>query len=200
MLAASSLAAATWQAGDPAGALDRVSLLTAWLCFLLLITTLAIGPWQALKTGRPLLNNLLRRDLGIWAAITGLAHLCLATAEVMQPAYFSTYITGPPEAPMPGWAGWIGTASIVAGYLAGLIFILLLGLSNNLSLRRLGNARWKKLQRIATTALALAATHGIVFQVIEGRTGAWLVGLVAISLAIFGLRRRARRAVTARAS
>lgn len=188
-----------WLAGDPAAAVDRLSLLTAWLCFVLLTATLAIGPWQALKSGRPLLNSLLRRDLGIWAAITGLAHLCTATAEVMQPVYFSTYITGPPEAPMPGWAGWIGTASIVGGYLVGLMFIVLLGLSNNRSLRRLGSTRWKKLQGIATKAFALAAGHGIVFQVIEGRTGAWLLGLVALSVSILAFRGRARRAVAASA-
>jgi DMSO/TMAO reductase YedYZ heme-binding membrane subunit len=111
----------------------------------------------------------------------------------MQPAYFSTYINGAPESPMSGWLGWIGTASIVAGYVAGLIFLLLLGLSNNRSIRQLGAARWKKLQRAAILVLVIAAAHGIVFQVIEGRTGGWLAGLVALSTAIYFLRRRARQ-------
>ncbi|MDP2325470.1 MAG: hypothetical protein Q8N51_15785, partial [Gammaproteobacteria bacterium] len=150
------------------------------------------GPWQSLRTGKPLVNSLLRRDLGIWAAITGLAHLAAATAEVMQPAYFTAYILGPPAAPMPGWFSWISTASIVGGYAVGLLFLLLLGLSNNRSLRRLGAARWKKLQGVATTACVIAVAHGIVFQVIEGRTGSWLAGLVVVSMAILALRRRAR--------
>lgn len=172
-----------------------MSLLTAWLCFGLLVSTLGLGPWHALRTGKPLINDLLRRDLGIWAAITGLAHLGAATAEVMQPAYFSAYILGPPEAPMPAWTGWISTASIVGGYAVGLIFLWLLGLSNNRSLRTLGATRWKKLQGVATAAFYLAAAHGIVFQVIEGRTGGWLAGLVVASLAILALRRRGRRAL-----
>jgi DMSO/TMAO reductase YedYZ heme-binding membrane subunit len=142
-----------------------------------------------------MLNNLLRRDLGVWAALTGLAHLVVATGVVMQPAYFRAYITGPPENPLPGWAGWIGTLSIVAGYLVGLLFLMLLALSNNRSLTRLGPARWKQLQRAAVPVLFLTIPHGMFFQVIEGRTGGWLAGLVVMAAAILGLRWRARRAV-----
>lgn len=190
-----ALVAGVWYAGDPALARDRLSLLTAWLCFALLVAALGLGPWQALRTGQPVLNNLLRRDLGIWAALTGLAHLTVATAVVMRPAYFRAYITGPPDNPLPGWAGWIGTASIVAGYLVGLLVLMLLALSNNRSLARLGPARWKRLQRAAVLALFLTIAHGLIFQVIEGRTGGWLAALVVVSVAILGLRWRARRAV-----
>lgn len=186
-----------WFTGSPGAALDRLSLLTAWLCFGLLVAALALGPLDALRTGRPTLNSVLRRDLGIWAGLTGLAHLAAATGEVMQPAYFAAYITGPPAAPMPGWAGWIGTASIVAGYLVGILLLMLLALSNNWSLRRLGAARWKLAQRAASLALLMTVAHGIVFQVIEGRTGGWLAGLVVVAAAIFALRRRARRTVAA---
>lgn len=115
----------------------------------------------------------------------------------MQPAYFQAYITGPPEAPMPGWAGWIGTASIVAGYVVGILLLVLLALSNNRSLRWLGPGRWKNLQRSAAWALAITVAHGAVFQVIEGRSGGWLVALVVVAVAIFTLRRRARRLVAA---
>lgn len=93
---------------------DRLSLLTAWLCFALLVATLSLGPWWALRSDQPVLNNLLRRDLGIWAALTGLAHLGLATAVVMQPAYFRAYITGPPESPLPGWAPHAGSGCNVS--------------------------------------------------------------------------------------
>ena len=195
LLLVGGLAAGVWFTGEPAMAEDRVSLLTAWLCFALLVAALGLGPWQALRTGQPVLNNLLRRDLGIWAALAGLAHLTVATGVVMQPAYFRAYITGPPENPLPGWAGWIGTASILAGYLVGLLVLMLLALSNNRSLARLGPARWKRLQRAAIVALFLTIAHGLIFQVIEGRTGGWLAALVVVSAAILGLRWRARRAV-----
>lgn len=197
LLITGSLTVGTGLSGDPSTAVDRVSLLTAWLCFGLLVATLGLGPWQALRTAQPLINNLLRRDLGIWAALTGLAHLVVATAEVMQPAYFSTYFTVSPGAPLTGWAGWIGRSSIVGGYVVGLIFLVLLGLSNNLSLRRLGSGRWKRLQGLSSVAFLLTVAHGAVFQLIEGRTGVWLATLVVMSIAILALRRRARRAIAA---
>lgn len=186
-----------WYAGEPATALDRVSLLTAWLCFGLLVAALALGLLTALRTGRPTLNSLLRRDLGIWAGLTGLAHLAAATGEVMQPAYFNRYLTGPDGPPLPGWPDWLGNTSIVGGYLVGILFVVLLLLSNNWSLRRLGPARWKQLQGMSTTAFILTVAHGILFQVIERRTGGWLAGLVVVAAGIFALRRRARRTVAA---
>jgi DMSO/TMAO reductase YedYZ heme-binding membrane subunit len=162
------------------------------------VATLGFGPLHALRTGQPLINNLQRRDLGIWAALAGLVHLGLATREVMQPAYFSKYVTGTPTTPMPAaWTDWVSTGSIVGGYAVGLIFVVLLGLSNNLSLRRLGIGRWKKLQGIATVAFALTAAHGATFQLIEGRTGSWPAGLVVLTIAVLVLRRHSRRAVAA---
>jgi sulfoxide reductase heme-binding subunit YedZ len=118
----------------------------------------------------------------------------------MQPAYFQTYVTGPPGAPMPGWAGWLSTASIVAGYVVGLLLLVLVALSSNRSLRRLGPDRWKRVQRGSAWVLLLTVAHGVVFQVLEGRTGGWLAALVVVAAAIFTLRRRARRAVAAAAA
>lgn len=194
-LAIAGLAAGAWLAGDPATARDRLSLLTAWVCFVLLAAAVGLGPWQALRSGRPMVNNRLRRDVGIWAAITGLLHLGIATAQVMRPAYFSAYILGPPEAPLPEWVNWIGTLSIVAGYLVGLIVLALLALSNDWSLLSLGTTRWKRLQRGATLAFFATVAHGAAFQVIERRVSGWLPALVLVATAIVVLRRRAHRAV-----
>ena len=196
-LAVSGRAAGAWVAGEPDTARIRLSLLTAWLSFALLVVALGLGPWETLRTGRPVLNSLLRRDIGVWAALTGLAHLVVATAVVMRPAYIRAYFTGPSEAPLPALTWWAGTSGIVAGYLVGLLVLMLLTLSNNWSLGRLGAARWKRLQGVATLALVLTIAHGVVFQMLEGRTRGWLAGLVVVSTAILLLRRRARRAVAA---
>ncbi len=117
----------------------------------------------------------------------------------MQPAYFERYLSGPDGPPLPGWPDWLGNTSIVGGYVVGILFVILLLLSHNWSLRRLGPARWKQLQGISTTALILTVAHGIVFQAIERRTGGWLAALVVVATAIFALRWRARRAVQASA-
>lgn len=186
-------------AGPTTTAPDRLSIATAWLCFGFLVAALAIGPRQALRTGRPVLNHLVRRDLGIWAAVTGLLHLGFATVVVMTPAYFATYIRLDGEG-LPGAAGWIGTGSIVAGYVVGLAFLVLLALSNNASLRRLGPDRWKRVQRWAVGIFVATAAHGVIFQVIEGRTGMWLLALAAATTGVLVLRRRARQAVTLRSA
>ena len=182
----------TWAAGDPVGGVARLSLLTAWFCTGVLVTALAWGPVQVLRTGRPVLNSLVRRDLGIWAALAGLAHLWLATVVVMTPAYFQTYIT-PGDGSEPGLAGWIGTGSILAGYVVGLLFLMLLGLSSNRVLKRLGPERWKRLQRWAWPAFLLTVGHGLVFQVIEGRAGLWILILSTGLLTVVWLRWQARR-------
>lgn len=181
----------TWAVGDPAGGIGRLSLLTAWLCTGFLVAALAFGPVQVLRTGRPVLNSLIRRDLGIWAALTGLAHLWLATVVVMTPVYFQTYIT-PADGSDPGLAGWVGTGGILAGYLVGLLFLMLLGLSSNRSLKRLGPERWKSLQRWAWPAFLLTVVHGLVFQVVEGRTGFLIFILSTVLLTVVWLRGKAR--------
>ena len=109
----------------------------------------------------------------------------------MQPAYVSTYFMVSPGAPLTGWTGWIGRTGIISGYVVGLLFLVLLGLSNNLSLRRLGSDRWKRLQGLSIVAFLLTAAHGAFFQLIESRTGGWLAALVAVSIGIIALRRLA---------
>ena len=44
---------------------------------------------------------------------------------------------------------------------------MLLGISNDISLRALGICRWKSLQRWTYEALALTAAHGIAYQLVE---------------------------------
>jgi len=177
--------------GSAATLTDRLSLATAWLSFVFLTGALLVGPWHTWQSGRRPVNDLLRRDFGIWAGLTGLAHLVLATGVVMTPAYFRTYISGPPESPTPGWAGWVGTFSIVAGYGVGLVFMMLMALSSNRALRWLGTPRWKRLQRCAVPAFAVVLAHGLIFQVLEGRTGLWLAALLIIGLLLLVLRWRA---------
>lgn len=184
-------------AGPPASAQGRLSLATAWLCLGFLVAALAIGPWHTLRTGRPVLNHLTRRDLGIWAGLTGLLHLGFATVVVMTPAYFASYIR-PGDEGLPGVAGWIGTGSIVAGYVIGLAFLVLLAVSNNASLRRLGPERWKRIQRWAVGIFVATVVHGVIFQFIEGRTGLWLLGIAGATAGLLGLRHRARRAYAGR--
>lgn len=197
-LAVAASGTAVWYAGEPAEGMARLSLLTAWLCFVLLAAALCLGPWRVLRGGQPVLNHLLRRDLGIWAALTALAHLLAATAVVMTPVYYGRYINGVDNQPLSAFIGPLSTISIVSGYLIGIVCLLLLGISSNLALRVLGAHRWKSLQRWSYAVFALTAAHGLAFQYIELRTGIWLIALGLCSLVVLTLQLAGRRAVRER--
>ncbi len=55
------------------------------------------------------------------------------------------------------------------GLIAAILFLLLLSLSNDISLRRLGTQRWKSLQRWTYFAVLLTVLHAAAYQHIEKR-------------------------------
>ena len=67
-----------------------------------------------------------------------------------------------------------------AGLGAILIFLLLLFLSNDASLRASGARRWKSLQRWNYAGAVLVVAHGLVYQILEKRT----VGYIAVCATI----------------
>ena len=92
-----------------------------------------------------------------------------------------------------------------SGLLASLLFLLLLAISNDLSLRRLGSRTWKSLQRWTYVAVALTLVHAVAYQFVEKRQAAYDVLLWAILTATVGFqaggwwrtkRRRGRSAST----
>ncbi len=186
VLAAASFAGplAAAAAAPPGAALDRVSLTLSWLCLLLLASALLVGPAHTLRTGRLLTNSLLRRDLGIWSALTGLAHLVLAFEISMTPAYIQLYVDGASGWPGPEGRREIYQWAVIGSLIVAALFGLLLVLSNNLALRGLGPVTWKRLQRSSYVAFALTVAHSVAFQLIESRS-AWLVAaLVLVTAAV----------------
>jgi sulfoxide reductase heme-binding subunit YedZ len=71
-----------------------------------------------------------------------------------------------------GFANYTGLA-------ATLVLAMLLALSNDLSMRRLGGRRWKSLHRLNYALFALVVVHGAVYQ--------WLESRAALVVALFGL-------------
>ena len=59
------------------------------------------------------------------------------------------------------------------GLLAALLFLSLLAISNDLSLRRLGTRTWKSLQRWTYMAAALTLMHAVAYQLVEKRQAAY---------------------------
>ena len=163
----------------PGMELDRVSLTLSWLCLLLFAAALLVGPIYALRTGRITTNHLPRRDLGIWCALTGLAHLAISFKISMTPIYMQIYVDGASAWPGPEVRREMYKWAVLGSLAIAALFVLLLALSNNFSLRRLGPVWWKRLQRSGYAAFGLTVAHGIAFQIIESRS-VWLVTALAL--------------------
>jgi sulfoxide reductase heme-binding subunit YedZ len=154
-----------------------------------------IGPWNKLR-GRPNpVSGYLRRDIGIWAGVLGIAHVVVGL-QVHLGGKFWLYFLPPADArsAFPLRVDAFGLTNY-AGLGAALILLLLLSLSNNASLRALGAGRWKSLQRWNYAGALLVVAHGTVYQVIEERTAGFIaafaaVVILAVAMQVAGVRNR----------
>jgi methionine sulfoxide reductase heme-binding subunit len=177
-------------------ALAALSTASAYAGLTLLIVSLSLGPLNILRNRPNPVSTDLRRDVGIWAGLLGLLHTILGL-QVHMGGKFWLYFLFPPDQRFfsPLRYDAFGLANYM-GLIAVIVLIVLLTLSNNFSLRRLGQKRWKKLQRWNYAGFALVAGHGALYQFLEKREvvfvglfGAIVVIGVAMQLAGYGKRR-----------
>ena len=84
------------------------------------------------------------------------------------------------------------------GLIASLIIFILLCISNNLSIRGLGPAGWKRIQKWNYIGAVLVVVHGLLYQLIERRMFtfvAYVLGVTAIAaiIQLLGFRRRSEQ-------
>jgi sulfoxide reductase heme-binding subunit YedZ len=147
----------------------RLSMATAYASLALLVTSLVVGPLNVLR-GRPNpVSTNLRRDVGIWAGAIGVAHVVIGL-QVHLRGRMIEYFIDPKRvgSALPLRVDRFGVANDT-GLFAGLVLVLLLGLSNDISLRTLGTTRWKALQRWNYGAMAFTVIHGAVYELVEKR-------------------------------
>ncbi len=175
-------------------AIWRISMATAYTSLGLLAVSLLVGPWNVLRRRPNPVSTDLRRDIGIWAAACGLTHVAFGL-QVHLRGKMLQYFLYPPEQRhrIPFRRDAFGFANYT-GLGATLVLALLLALSNDLSLRALGPARWKSLQRWNYVGFALMLLHGAAYQVIEKRAALFVgvfgaVVLLVVSLQAAGYRR-----------
>jgi DMSO/TMAO reductase YedYZ heme-binding membrane subunit len=113
----------------------------------------------------------------------------------MNPVYLGKFVTGPDGFASAEIRSGLFSWGSITGFVAGLIFLLLLALSNDYVLRWLGPKWWKRLQRSSYMAFFLFVLHGFAFKALELR--AWpLVGtLVAVTVAVLWLQICGARAI-----
>lgn len=175
----------------------RLSMATAYTGLLLLGATLLIGPINTLRHRSPRASsNDLRRDVGIWSGVVSLLHVVVGLqVHLNSMLLYFMHEVGPDKrlalrADAFGFANYTGLgATVVIG--------VLLALSNDWSLRRLGVKKWKSLQRWNYGGFALTVLHGVVYQLIEKRAPPYAVVFgvmvsIVIAIQFAGFRRRRR--------
>jgi sulfoxide reductase heme-binding subunit YedZ len=139
-------------------------------------------------------STYLRRDIGIVAGVLALAHTLIGLLVHFRgdPIQYFFYRTpagiGGLRYDLFGLANYVGLA-------ATLLVLILLAISNNLSIRTVGAARWKGIQRWNYAGAILIVAHGLLYQAIEKRIPAFIITLLIIAAAIMilqllGFRRR----------
>lgn len=177
----------------------RASFATAYPALILLVVTLAIGPLNVLLRRPNPISVDLRRDIGIWAAILAVAHTAIGQNVHLRGRPWLYYVYQRSERHFFPIRHDIFGMSNYSGALCTLLVLLLLATSNDWSLRRLGAAQWKKLQRWNYAAFALLAIHALGYEEgIEHQKLTWLAATVAglgvallLQLCGFALRRSA---------
>jgi DMSO/TMAO reductase YedYZ heme-binding membrane subunit len=91
------------------------------------------------------------------------------------------------------------TAFITANYVGlGSVIVLavLVTISNNISIRRLGLPRWKSVQRKVYIAAVAAIVHGLLYQLLEKRMTVLVLFVILVSIAVAVLQLNGRRAMS----
>lgn len=154
-----------------------------YLSLFLVGITLLIGPFNLLRQRRNPVNIDLRRDIGIWAGITGCLHVLLAVQGRLRDNQILFYFlrrTSAGYAPLFTVYGF----SNDTGLLATLLLLLLLALSNTLTLRVLKGKRWKWLQRSTYLLTLLALIHTFGYQYLNLRGPLWIDAVGGLCLVV----------------
>jgi sulfoxide reductase heme-binding subunit YedZ len=168
----------------PRGKQGEVLLIAlGYLSLFLTGITLLIGPFNLLRQRRNPVNINVRRDLGIWAGITGCLHVLLVLRGSLRDNQILFYFL---RQSLHGYALLLTVYGLSndAGLLATVLLLLLLALSNTLTLRWLKGRRWKWLQRSTYLLALLALAHTFGFQYLNLRGSVVMGGMVGASLVV----------------
>jgi methionine sulfoxide reductase heme-binding subunit len=157
-----------------------------YLSLLLICVTLLIGPLNLLRSRRNPVNLDLRRDIGIWAGIAGCWHVALVLRGTLLNGQVLLYFM------RAGCCGYIPQLNIFGisndfGLFATLLLLMLLTLSNTISLRLLKGKYWKRLQRLTYPLAIFAVIHTFGYQYLNLRVPfLFLVVIILIVLVLVG--------------
>ncbi len=161
-------------------AVHSLTIATGYAAFIMLVLTLVIGMWTLLRrqTRRNPINLYVRRDIGIWAAWIGIAHVIFGFQVHLRGdvvGYF--FDQGRLRLDLFGFANDVGLIGVV-------ILIALLVLSNDWSMRWLKGKRWKAIQRLNYILFAAVVAHTLAYQSVVRRETALIVVVIVMTLVV----------------
>ncbi len=156
-----------------------------YVSLVLLALTLAIGPIMLWRRRRNPVNIVLRRDAGIWAGITGALHVVYALRFFTLDNLWAFFL----QRDAAGYSPRLNLYGISndVGLLATLLLLLLLALSNDLSLRRLRGKVWKNVQRFNYALIVLVIAHALGYQVFTGKPAPFTYFVLGLAGVVLGL-------------
>lgn len=154
-----------------------------YLSLLLIGVTLAIGTLNLFLKRRNPVNIYLRRDMGIWAGITGMLHVVYALTINNRDDLLANFFRWTPDG-YKLMTGPRGTSNYV-GLVATLILMALLATSNHYSLRHFKGKKWKNIQRWNYALIVLTVIHTLMYQDMSRREGYFhTLTLIGIGLVV----------------
>jgi sulfoxide reductase heme-binding subunit YedZ len=170
-----------YAATPPPDVRHRLSMATAYSGLIFLAVSLWLGPWNVMRRRPNPTSFDLRRDVGIWTGVLALLHTVIGLTVHLRGRMWMYFFKG--LHPLKLQNTQFGFAN-VAGLGAALLFLMLLAISNDLSLRILKTRRWKSMQRWAYGAFLLTLAHGIAYQMIEKRHVVWVIVFAGFIIAV----------------
>ena len=151
-----------------------------------------------MKCGTPVSTDL-RRDVGIWGGLFALAHVVTGLQVHLTGHMLKYFLYQDDKHVVPvrydlfGFANWTGLA-------ATLVIVMLIAISNDVSLRALGARRWKAWQRWTYWAAALIVAHTLAYQLPTKHHGTYIGGFAVVALVVLAYQLDGRRRVRAGAT
>jgi sulfoxide reductase heme-binding subunit YedZ len=144
---------------------------SAYSALALLVVSLCLGPWNVLRSRPNPVSFDLRRDIGIWAGLVALFHTGVGLTVHLRGRMWMYFLKRLHPLTLQttrfGFSNYMGLAT-------AMVLLLLLLISNDISLRKLGIKRWKALQRFSYLAFALTMAHGAAYQLVEKQHRGWV--------------------------
>jgi methionine sulfoxide reductase heme-binding subunit len=175
---AASILWLVYAATPPPDMRHRLSMATAYASIVFLAASLSLGPWNLLRSRPNPISFDLRRDVGIWAGAFALLHGSIGLTVHLRGRMWMYFFKQLRPLKLQGTQ--FGLANYL-GLLAALLFVMLLAISNDWSLRALGIRAWKSAQRWAYLATALTVIHGYLFQAVEKRHRSWILFFILLA-------------------